>query len=417
MALRDELMMQRRTFLKSLAAQSLLLAALGGGRRLSGAEMPPGAPETTDWLERWRRNILGEAKHRSCDHEMGEELGWRVSPLLEGFYYGFLATHDTRWIEMLMEWTDACIARGLKEPDGFIGWPKGDGNGKDAADYAADSMLGEAMLLRPVVLMAGLILKTPELEAKWGAKARGHLEFAEQIFQKWDSRGCWREVTNGGLWVAPAFGVDRKSGGWSAGYERRHLDGFSFPANKENFIARWLLALHDVTGKPVYRARAQSWFQLMHSRLRLRPGGENLVWNYWEPAGPWDYKPNGTPRLWVGVHPNGVYYSIDVECMVAAYEHRMVFTRADLDRFIFTNRDFMWNQQVAEAKFRRIDGNEPDTRWPKTPGVLWTSLVPYDATLRKIFLANHDPSSWGSLSVTPWFLSLGQSTIPSKHVT
>ncbi len=405
-------MMHRRTFLKNLSAQSLLLAAGAGLFRpggLFGAEGPavglaPTSPGTSGWLERWQKNILGEAGKRACDREMGEELGWFISPVLEGFYYGFKATRDPRWIERLVDWTDSCVARGVREPDGFLGWPKGDGDGKDSTVYAADSLLGEAMLLRPVALMAGEILQDPALAARWGQKARSYLELAEQIFQKWDSRGCWRESGKGGLWVVPAFGVDLKSGGWSAGYARRQVDGFSNPANKQNLIARWLLALSDVTKKDVYRERAEAWFRVMKSRLRFHPGEKSLVWNYWDPAGPWDYRPDGSPRHWVGVHPHGGYYDIDVWGMVAAFEHGVVFTRVDVDRLIATNRDFMWNQQVAGAKFQRIDGNPPDARWPKSPGVLWTALVPYDATLRKIFLANHDPGSWGAVAVTPWFL-------------
>ncbi len=41
-----------------------------------------------------------------------------------------------------------------------------------------------------------------------------------------------------------------------------------------------------------------------------------------------------------------------------------------------------------------------------SPGVLWTALVPYDETLKKIFVANHNPAGWGGLGLTPWFLSL-----------
>jgi hypothetical protein len=90
---------------------------------------------------------------------------------------------------------------------------------------------------------------------------------------------------------------------------------------------------------------------------------------------------------------------------VAAFEHGLVFTRDDIQRLIATNRDFMWNQQVEGASFQRIDGGKPDARWKDSPGLLWTVLVPYDETLRKIFLANHDPASWGGLAVTPWFLA------------
>jgi hypothetical protein len=163
--------------------------------------------------------------------------------------------------------------------------------------------------------------------------------------------------------------------------------------------------MHDVTKKPVYRERAEKWWRQMKSRMRLRDNGKYYVWNYWDPAGPWDYKPDGTPKHWVGVHPNGGYYTIDVEGIVTAYEHGLVFTKAELDRLIATNRDFMWNRQVAGARFQRIDGSGPDPRWKDSPGVLWTALVPYDETLRKLFEANHDPASWGGLSATPRYLA------------
>ena len=121
----------------------------------------------------------------------------------------------------------------------------------------------------------------------------------------------------------------------------------------------------------------------MKSRMRLQQEGKYFVWNYWDPAGPWDYKPDGSPKHWVGVHPNGGYYAVDVEGIAAAYEHGLVFDKEDLRRLIATNRDFMWNQQIQGAKFQRIDGGKPDPRWKGSPGVLWTALVPHDETLRR----------------------------------
>ena len=232
-----------------------------------------------------------------------------------------------------------------------------------------DNLLGEAMGLRPVVLMADAILKTPALKAEARAEGGG-------IPQAWPSRssrsgtarGCWREVKAGGLWVVPPFGIDRQTGKWTEGYERRNTDGFSLPANKQNFVALWLLAMHEATKKPRYRERAEKWWRLMKSRMRLREGGKYFVWNYWDPAGPWDYKPDGSPKHWVGVHPNGGYYAIDVEGIVTAYEHGLVFDKEDLERLIATNRDFMWNQQIKGAKFQRIDGGKPDPRWNNSPG-------------------------------------------------
>ena len=72
-------------------------------------------------------------------------------------------------------------------------------------------------------------------------------------------------------------------------------------------------------------------------------------------------------------------------------------------RLIATNRDFMWNHVVAGAKFQRIDGGQPDPRWENSPGVLWTALVPYNDVIRKVFVANHNPTGWDGLVKTPWF--------------
>jgi hypothetical protein len=401
--------MTRRMFVERMAtaATTLLIPSTGMAEAQTATSAGHGREGDApgDWLERWQRSILNDAKNRYCDKETGEELGWMVSPFLNGFYYGFTATRDSKWLEHLVDWTDSCLKRAIKEPDGFYGWPKGDGGGGESTEFEADSLLGEAMLLRPVVLAAHEIQKDPGLKTRWRGKTKSYVEFAEHIFEKWDSRDCWRQANGGGLWVVPAFGIDRHTGKWSAGYDSRKSSGFSNPDNKENHIARWLLAMWDATGKEIYRDRGSQWFALMKSRMKLCRNDTGYVWDYWDPAGPWDYKPDGSPKHWVGVHPNGGYYGIDVEAIVSAFEHKIVFNRADIDRLIATNRDFMWNQKVSGAQFQRIDGGQPDPRWKDSPGVLWTSLIPYDTTLKRIFLANHNPESWGGLATTPWYLS------------
>ncbi len=414
--------MNRREFVKNLSRSTVALAAaqaLGPGPAWAALAqgMPPWIPPSLakTWLEQWQKYILSDARSRSCDKEMGEEIGWLISPFLSGFYHGWRATHDGAWVDRLVDWTDSWVGRGLTEPDGFIGWPKRDAAGTDTDQlnsYTADSLLGEAMALRPVTRMAGQILKDPALKPKYQAKAESYLNLSEQIFAKWDQRGAWRDTANGGaISIVLPFGMDAASGKWSDGYAKR-LDpatGFSHPDNKANAVALWLLALHDVTGKPAYKTRAEKWFRLMKSRMKTRDNGKYFVWNYWEPAGSWDYKSGGSPKHWVGVHPNGGYYGIDVEAIVSAREHGLVFDQDDMARLIATNRDFMWNQKVEGAAFQRIDGGEVDPRWKDSPGVLWTALTPYDETLRKVFLANHKPGSWGGMGTTPWFLSLPQS--------
>jgi hypothetical protein len=405
-------MPDRRQFLKQAAALAACAAWRGGGLA-AGASLSIDPILANDWLVRWQKSILGELGNRACDREMGEEIGWIVSPVLYGFYYGWRATGDPAWLGRLIDWGDSWTKRGIKEPDGFVGWPKGGENGATPGDYYSDSLLGEAMGFRPLILAAVDVGRDPALRAKFGVATDRWTKLAESTFDKWIDRGAWREVKEGGVWVVPSFGIDRQTGQWTAGYARRGLDGLSNPDNKQNLIASWLIALHDATGNAVYRQHAEKWWRVMKSRLQTREDGKFLVWNYWEPAGPWDYKQDGSTWHWVGVHPNGGYYGIDVEGMVTAFEHHLVFNQDDLDRLIATNRDFMWNHQMANARFRRIDGGEPDARWKNSPGVLWTALVPYDETLRAIFVANHNPGDWGGLGTTPWFVARARGRLAS----
>jgi hypothetical protein len=360
------------------------------------------------WIDKWEPYILASAKaSKSPDREMGAQLGWIVSPPVNGFYDQYLLTKDPKWIDLLVNWTDRWTARGVKEPDGYIGWPKDDGANTPAVPgLYTDNLLGEAMALKPAVLMAAAINADPALKAKYGNKADAYLALAEKTFQKWDARGCWREIAaggGGGVWVVPTFGIDKPTNTWTEAYARKGIDGVTWPCNIQNHIAQWMLALHEATGKPIYRERAEKWWKVQKSRLQLRDG-KYYVWNYWEPAGPWDYKPDGKPKHWIGVHANGGYYAIDVATMVLAYEHGLVFDKTDIDRLIATNRDFMWNQKIEGAAFQRIDGGKPDPRWKDTPGVAWEALAPYDATLRRVFEANFKPDSWAGISGTPAYL-------------
>jgi hypothetical protein len=338
-----------------------------------------------DWLLRWERNILGENPLLHCATEAGEEIGWRLYPFLKGFYHGYLATGNPLWADRLIACTDAWLKRAVKEPDGYLGWPKVGAAGTEVDnldDFYADSMLGEAMALTPVVLMAAEIRKTSSLKEKYGSKAEDYIKFAEQIFKKWDSRRAWRETDAGGaITVELPVGIDQATGSWTAEYGKRNLleVGFSHPDNKANVIAGWLLAMFDTTGKTVYSERAKKWFQTMKARMKLMPDGTYEIWSYWEPAGIWDYKSNGQPKHWIGVHPNAGYYDTDVAGIVAGYEHGLVFNKEDIDRLIKT--------AIIDRRY-------------------WTALVPLDDTIQRHFEDGVDPSSWSGLTLVPWYAAI-----------
>jgi hypothetical protein len=337
-----------------------------------------------DWLTGWERNILNDERNRYCDKAVGEDIAWLMTPFVEGFYYGYLATGDTKWVDKEVDWADSLIKRAVKEPDGYIGWPGKDPHGTqvDGLDRLfGDSMLGDAMVFRPIVLMSGEILKHRALKDKYGAKAESYLKLAEQLYEKWDQRGGWHETKDGGLIsVVGYYGLDQE-GNWTAEPEARRDPSlaFSHPDNKANHVARWMLAMWDVTGKNVYREHAEKWFKFLKSRLKeKKPDGTYALWNYWEPAGPWDYKPDGrSPKHWVGVHPKGGYYEIDLLGIVDAYEHGLVFTRRDLDDLIATGK-------VLERP--------------------WSALVPYCPEFQAQLERTLKPDSWGGLAGVPFYL-------------
>ena len=317
-----------------------------------------------DWLLRWERSILRENSTHYCGDAVGEDLGWGMSPFLRGFYFGYLATGNPLWVDRLIKCADAWIKRAVREPDGYQGWPTVGAAGTNVDDldsFYADSMLGEAMALAPVVLMAAEIRRSLLLKERFGSKAEDYIRLAEQIFDKWDARGVWRETDNGGgVSVELPFGIDQTAGNWTGEYRSRNAPrvGFSHQDNKGNLIANWLLAMFDATAKPVYRDRAEKWFRVMKSRMKLRGDGTYEIWNYWEPAGVWDYKSNGMPKHWIGVHPRAGYYDIDVEGIVAAYKHGLIFNKEDIHRLIAT--------AITEKRY-------------------WTALVPLDNMIQEQF--------------------------------
>jgi len=123
----------------------------------------------------------------------------------------------------------------------------------------------------------------------------------------------------------------------------------------------------------------------MKARLRSRPDGTYGHWNYWEPAGPWDYTIAGKRKHWVGVHPNASYYVIDVDAIIAAYEHTAVFIAEDVRRLIAT--------ALAQSR-------------------LWPALVPYSEPLRRQFEASVRPAGWTGL--VSGALVSGASAAPSR---
>ncbi len=426
-----------------------------------------------DWLTRWDKEISGETRgYRTCDRTMGEDIAWGMTPVVDGDYNGYMATKNTKYVDMMVDWADSLIKRAVKEPDGYVGWPSEKAAGTDVDNldnYNADSLLSDAMVFTPIVLLAGEMTRDPALKEKYRAKGESYLGLAAKLYEKWVKRGGWRETSDGGMIsVVLPYGMDKANQKW-IDFDTRNDPGhgFSHPDNKANEVARWMLAMWDVTGNAQYKERAEKWFKLQKSRMTLKSDGTYEIWNYWQPAGPWDYKPGGkATKHWVGVHPNGGYYQGDTRGIVAAYEHGLVFTRADIDHLIETAKT-SWtggnpaspavgmevsiqpssgtakvinacfaNSRTAEpisAGAGALKGKVISLEWNAKAGKgrivvqpkgaapvtidtdkgtkvqvlrMWSALAPYDADIQKNFEATEDPDSWAGLAAVPHYLTL-----------
>jgi hypothetical protein len=359
---------------------------------------------------------------------LGENVDWQLAPVLTGFYHGYMASSDTHYVDMMVTCVDTLISLETIEPDGYPGWPATGAGGTGTDDlnyYYADSMLGDAAAFRPIVLMAYQMTTNPLLKATYGAKGQSYLALAETLYQKWVWRGGWRDTTYPGGMISVDLpeGMDPATGytTWITNPATNFADspgqnsytsaneygptwiaqainnGMSHPTNKADEVALWLLAMWDVTGNPEYQLRASKWFTyLKNYRMTLGDewtpgldGSGDLIWNYWEPAGSWDFIANqaqndlyddngiGNTKTWTGTHPNNGYYWIDTQCIVAAFEHGVVFNEADITTLV-TDAKTSWTPSAWA----------PDTQYYFNPSSLSpgmsVSAYPASGTVQQV---------------------------------
>ena len=178
--------MNRRSFLEQAAGAagvawlSNRAAAATGGNPVPKATVEIDPALAKDWLARWERNILSDARNRYCDRETGEEIGWLISPFLNGFYHGYQATRDAKWVAQLAAWADAWIKRGVKEPDGFNNakFQRIDGGAPDARWANSPGVLWTALVPHDETLQRIFIANHDP--AGWGGLAATPWFLAQQ---------------------------------------------------------------------------------------------------------------------------------------------------------------------------------------------------------------------------------------------
>jgi len=333
-----------------------------------------GAPTITDPTDRqivaaFLRHVDGSA--RDCTPErmakfasQPEDITWQASLYIELPLVAYRLTGDGKYLDAFTTRMDALFACLTKGPDGFLGWyglPLSLFRHPDHPDRKVDVIITSFTLARLAAEFAAIVQADPALAAKHGKAAARYLDIAEQhLVLKWDARGCYRELPDGGAVYTTHPDLKPVKA------------ALTQPHNKHSKIIRSLLTLYAATGKDAYVIKAIRLGVRFKRCLRLVDG--RYVWNYWDPAGPWDVNPEkkGEWKHWMGAEHRGGYYGLSLSQAVLLYEHGLLFDREDMDRFVKTQTTVCWNGDAARPQWKRVDGRGSDQVY------LCSALSPFD---------------------------------------
>lgn len=348
-----------------------------GMAALAGLPLSAQQPPSPEGFYRWLMLDGGLQKQ-------GEDFCWHAAYNVRSFVRAYEAWNDTAWLDQGVRYYEFLIGRMLTGPDGYQGWigPFEYDNG-----VWCDVHVGDAILFNGMVEFAELVLADAKLRERYGTRARRYVEMARRhLFDKWDSRGTWREDGPYGAYRAwNRYGAPGDLTDWTVRDEIRGSN-LALPFNKQDDIASVALKLYRITGEASFLDRAQRIFAYQKSRFLLVD--DHYVWNYWEPYGTDDVDVAGRKcKHWIGVHPERPYQQGEVANMVEAYHTGVVFDGTDMRRILNTNLKVMWNGSVDEPGFCNSNRGLPGTDPKQTAGTLWPALADFDDRVREVYAA------------------------------
>jgi len=332
--------------------------------------------------------------------EMPEDITWTLAPVLRMPLVAYRLTRDSSFLSVFIEGMDNLLTAMVRAPDGYLGFsglpfplfrPK-EGPAPvinvDVADFAVAEL---------ICVFAEQVAGETRLAPQFGTKAKEYLALAENHLagRKWDQRGRYVDLGLTGAVMRMAS---------ECGNNRNDL---THPHNKQaKFCATYLLLYHT-TGNDEWFRRAVKLGTRFKRTLKLMDN--RYVWNYWDPAGEWDRKPDGSWKHWIGAEETGSYLSLTVGMAVDLYDHGVVFDRTDIQRFVNTQMQVCWNGSLDAPVFRTVAGTEagrtqmiavPLARFePK----VWDFCCGESATVARLNARNHP---WQGGPVAGTYLSL-----------
>jgi hypothetical protein len=290
-------------------------------------------------------------KKAASDTDEGEPVFWEITPYLRMPLVAYQLTGDLKYLAAFVQTFENLRGAMTKGPDGYWGWYGKAGEYRDPKDpdRLSDATLTSFGVSEVICDFISLIDRDPELRRQYAAQRAAYLDLAvNHLVKKHTVRGDYVDLgQTGAIYRSPARGLMPTQARLTA------------PNNKNAIILSGLLAMYRVTGNDEYMRKAvQLGTRFKHS-LTLKNG--HYEWNYWNPAGAWDVRPDDPSRWkhWIGPEHRGGYYSLSSTQAVSLYEYGLVFDKTDMERFLKTQLEECWNGDLQHPVWNRVDGTHP----------------------------------------------------------
>lgn len=315
-----------------------------------------------------------------------EMFAWVDFPSLNCLNLAYELTGDTKYLDRFREGFELYRAILTKGPDEFLGWygsPIPARIPKDNPEIRIDEIQMNFRAISILSKWVELARSNPEYAASRADTLQTYTNLMEKhLYPKWDARGF--------------FAVIEGRGGVYHGLDYPIEGGTTLSHEKLSIMVDGLLGLHRVTGNDLYLRRALevgAWFK---SCLML-PNG-HYEWMSWYPAGPWDVskdKPDAWKIGWIAPDPNGPWYVASLSIALNLYQHGLLFTDDDLQRFVRTQKEMCWNGDWEKPEYRTVAG----TTGKYVKGrFLSDQLAHYDPELTKLaFYGPHEAEALANI--------------------
>lgn len=280
-----------------------------------------------------------------------EDITWQASRYIRVPLVAYQLTGDRKYLDDFVGCLENLLAQIGHDEQGHPGWyglALGLFRHPDHPDEAVDVII-TSFTMAELMAEFALTVREDGIEDEYAANVARYLDLAQQLVDKWDARGNYREIGDrGAVYITNERLAPVKA----------HL---TQPHNKHEIITRALVSLYRATGRDDYLAKAYRLGIRFKRCLMLDEEGI-YRWNYWDPAGPWDVHPDDPTKWkhWIGAEHRGGYYQLSLSQAVLMYELGLVFTDRDIERFVRTQTQVAWNGRFDDPEYFRLDGRPAD---------------------------------------------------------